>query len=97
MLPFTTQIIEVVSAHYPPNLPTPSEATSAVADQIARPTDAVPVRDPESGQAQTGGDTNSQLAQQTAFPGLQVSPLLTANTFREKLGAHWSSQVTTSV
>ncbi|KAL0019515.1 hypothetical protein WJX77_001319 [Trebouxia sp. C0004] len=55
MLPFTTQIIEVVSAHYPPNLPTPSEATSAIADQIARPTDTVPVRDPESGQAQTGG------------------------------------------
>ncbi|KAL0018632.1 hypothetical protein WJX77_009530 [Trebouxia sp. C0004] len=72
MLPFTTQIIEVVSAHYPPNLPTPSEATSAIADQIARPTDTVPVRDPESGQAQTGGETNSQLIQQTAFPGLQA-------------------------
>jgi len=85
MLPFTTQIIEVVSAHYPPNLPTPSEATSAVADQIARPTDAVPVRDPESGQAQTSGDTNSQLAQQTAFPGLQVSPPFIANTLEEKL------------
>lgn len=73
MLPFTTQIIEVVAAHYPPNLPTPNEAASAVADAIARPTDAVPVRDPESGQAQRGGDSNSQVAQQTAFPGLQVS------------------------
>lgn len=83
MLPFTTQIIEVVSAHYPPNLPAPSEATSAIADQIARPTDAVPVRDPESGQAQTSGDTNSQLAQQTAFPGLQVC--LPLNSLEESL------------
>ncbi len=85
MLPFTTQIIEVVSAHYPPNLPTPRQATSAVADEVARPTDAVPVRDPESGEAQTGGDTHSQLAQQTAFPGLQVSLPFTANTLEETL------------
>ena len=73
MLPFTTQIIEVVAAHYPPNLPTPGEAVSAVADEAARPTAAAPVADPDTGQAQTAGDANTQLAQQTAFPGVQVS------------------------
>ena len=72
MLPFTTQIIEVVAAHYPPNLPSPSDAASAVADELARPTEVVPVADRGSGQAQVAVDSNQQLAQQTAFPGLQV-------------------------
>ena len=78
MLPFTTQIIEVVAAHYPPNFPTPAGTAAAVADELAHPTDAVPVADPESRQAQVAADSNQQLAQQTAFPGLQVPALLFA-------------------
>ena len=72
MLPFVTQIIEVMAALYPPNLPTPGEAMTAVAQEAAQPTASVPVRDPETGQAQTSADSGTQLAQQTAFPGLQV-------------------------
>lgn len=74
MLPFTTQIIEVVSAHYPPNLPSPGEAVSAAVDAAASPRSAAPVADPNTGHAQLDSN-NAQLAQQTAFPGLQVSLL----------------------
>lgn len=77
MLPFTTQIIEVVAAHFPPNLPSPSDVAAAVAEDMAHPTETVPVADPESGQAQLAQDSNRQLAQQTAFPGLQVPALPT--------------------
>ena len=72
MLPFTTQIIEVVSAHYPPNLPTPGDAVAAAVEEAASPRSAAPVADPDTGHAQVDSN-NAQLAQQTAFPGLQVS------------------------
>lgn len=72
MLPFTTQIIEVVSAHYPPNLPTPGDAVAAAIEEAASPRSAAPVADPATGHAQVDSN-NAQLAQQTAFPGLQVS------------------------
>ena len=74
MLPFTTQIIEVVAAHYPSNLPSPADAAAAVVEEATSPRSTAPVADPETGQAQTD-NANAQLAQQTAFPGLQVAPL----------------------
>lgn len=74
MLPFTTQIIEVVAAHYPANVPSPAELAETVAQQAQDPTEAVPVRDPNTGQAETAHATGTQLTQQTAFPGLQASP-----------------------
>ena len=73
MLPFTTQIIEVVAAHYPSNLPTPGDAAAAAVEEAASPRAAAPVEDPNTGHAQVDSN-NVQLAQQTAFPGLQVSP-----------------------
>ena len=72
MLPFTTQIIEVVTAHYPPNLPSPGATVAAVVEEATSPRLAAPVADPNTGHTQV--DSNDvQLAQQTAFPGLQVS------------------------
>lgn len=76
MLPFTTQIIEVVAAHYPSNLPSPGDVAAAVVEEANSPRSTAAVADPETGQAQTDGNTNAQLAQQTAFPGLQVAPLI---------------------
>ena len=74
MLPFTTQIIEVVAAHYPPNIPSPSDLADSVAEQAQAPTETVPVRDPDTGQAETSHAAGgAQLTQQTAFPGLQAS------------------------
>ena len=74
MLPFTTQIIEVVAAHYPPNMPSPADLANSVAEQAQEPTEAVPVKDPDSEQAQTANAAaGAQLTQQTAFPGLQAS------------------------
>ena len=73
MLPFTTQIIQVVSAHYPSNLPTAGDALAATVEEAASPRSAAPVADPNTGHAQVDSN-NVQLAQQTAFPGLQVSP-----------------------
>lgn len=82
MLPFTTQIIEVVAAHYPSNVPTPADLAEAVAEEAQEPTDAVLVRDPDTGQAQTAPAANgAQLIQQTAFPGLQASAYVVDATF----------------
>lgn len=72
MLPFTTQIIEVVAAHYPTNVPSPADLATSVVEQAQGPTEAVPVKDPDSDQAQTA-HAAAQLTQQTAFPGLQAS------------------------
>lgn len=74
MLPFTTQIIEVVAAHYPSNLPTPADLGEAVIDQATEPALPAPVNDPDTSQAQTGA-AGAQLTQQTAFPGLQACSL----------------------
>ena len=73
MLPFTTQIIEVMSAHYPSNLYSPGDVVAAAVEEAASPRSAAPVADPITGHAQVDSN-NVQLAQQTAFPGLQVSP-----------------------
>lgn len=81
MLPFTTQIIEVVAAHYPPNVPTPADLAESVAEQAQAPTETVPVRDPNTGQAETSNAAGGpQLTQQTAFPGLQASKPMVALT-----------------